>query len=89
LIHFHGSRRNAPHCSDLILAILLELDHQAKKYFKSEAIKQTHKCYTYTGKTKVLVLGPKILRYSLSNHVVILDGITSAPSLTVRNVGMI
>ena len=38
---------------------------------------------------KILVLGPKNLRYSLSKDIVTLDGITLASSTTVRNLGVI
>uniref|UniRef100_A0A8P4KLV1 Reverse transcriptase domain-containing protein n=1 Tax=Dicentrarchus labrax TaxID=13489 RepID=A0A8P4KLV1_DICLA len=40
-------------------------------------------------KNKILVLGPKNLRDSLSKDIVTLDGITLASSTTVRNLGVI
>ena len=40
-------------------------------------------------KTKILVLGPKNLRDSMSTHIATLDGITLASSTTVRNLGVI
>ena len=40
-------------------------------------------------KTEVIVFGPKHVRDSLSNHLVLLDGITLASSTTVKNLGVI
>ena len=40
-------------------------------------------------KNKILVLGPKNLRDSMSTHIAALDGITLASSTTVRNLGVI
>ncbi len=40
-------------------------------------------------KTEVIVLGPKHLRNSLSNDIVVLGDITLASSTTVRNLGII
>ena len=42
-----------------------------------------------SGKTEVIVLGPKHIRDSLSSNIVNLDGITLASSTTVRNLGVI
>uniref|UniRef100_A0A8D3CNL5 Reverse transcriptase domain-containing protein n=1 Tax=Scophthalmus maximus TaxID=52904 RepID=A0A8D3CNL5_SCOMX len=39
-------------------------------------------------KTEVIILGPKHLRETLSDHIVTLDGITLASSSTVRNLGV-
>lgn len=40
-------------------------------------------------KTEVMVLGPKHLREALCEHLVTLGGITTAPTTTVRNLGVI
>ncbi|TKS71945.1 hypothetical protein D9C73_006018 [Collichthys lucidus] len=40
-------------------------------------------------KTEVLVIGPKLLRNSLSRDLVTLDGITLASSSTVKNLGVV
>ncbi len=42
-----------------------------------------------SGKTEVIVLGPKYLRNFLSNDIVTLNDITLASSTTVRNLGVI
>ena len=39
-------------------------------------------------KTEVIVIGPKYLRETLSDQIVTLDGISLAPSSTVRNLGV-